>query len=349
MIANGFPDLVLPGAGRDRPQVTLQLTDALEQKIEAPDVCGRPSVGLVILDMDQPDLTLRCLRSVEAGGVLPARIVLVENGRERLDLTSLSDGLRSRISVLTPGVNLGCAGGRNLGLNYLDENTSTDRYVVLDNDTIVPPDFVASVEALVIPPLGVRAPVIESHPSGEVWSAGGFVRPGGRIVLANHRDHLVDDGVEVDWVPGACIVFDAPTWQQVGEFDNWMGFLFEDVDWCVRVPQLGGSIRVVSDITLLHEEHQSMGGPKSVRRAYHWSRNGTVLRRGALALGRVAVLRWSAAQLRLCWRELRAGKSTVALGRLVGLVHGHIESTRRAIGSRRPGSTPEIATILPVV
>jgi len=292
-------------------------------------------VGLVILDMDQSELTLRCLRSIERGDVLPEWIVLVENGRDSVPLEGLGDILRSRTTVLRPGRNLGCAGGRNLDVNYLRRNTSTSRCVTLDNDVILPEDFVRDIRSSVLPRFGVGAPVIESHPSGRMWSAGGRIGAGGRIVLVNDRDGLVGEHVDVDWVPGACLVFDVPTWAHVGTFDDWMGFLFEDVDWCVRVRRHGGSIRLWPGITLRHEEHQSLGGRGSARRAYLWSRNGTVLRSASLGLGWLDLGHWTLTQLRMALRELLvAGGPTIAISRLIGLVHGYVESQRRRWSSR---------------
>jgi len=95
------------------------------------------TIGVVILDFDQSRITARCLRSLVKGSRIPEIVVLVENGAEsfadeqRIDLSNLN------IITLRAGQNLGCAGGRNLGLNYLIMNSSVTTLVTLDNDTRV--------------------------------------------------------------------------------------------------------------------------------------------------------------------------------------------------------------------
>src|SRR5947209_13421944 len=139
------------------------------------------TIGVVILDFDQETLTQRCLLSLVKGHRLPEMVVIVENGSEmQVDPQGESCG-ELKVIKLHPGRNLGCAGGRNLGLDYLLKNADLDLLMVLDNDTIVPPDFVEKIHSLLLSRFEVVAPTIFDFATGNIWSCGGRALRNGSV------------------------------------------------------------------------------------------------------------------------------------------------------------------------
>jgi GT2 family glycosyltransferase len=287
-------------------------------------------VGVVVLDLDQQELTGRCLRSLAAGTSRPDFVVLLENGHQSVVL----DGESQRCAkatpvVLRPSLNLRCAGGRNLGLNYLFRNTDVETMVALDNDTVVPPDFVEALAASPPQPLDVVAPVVFDLATGEVWSSGGTI---GRDGDARQLDDLPRQGQprQVDWAPGACLAMHRDTWAAVGEFDPWIEFLFDDIEWCHRVKQVGGRVLIRPELRIDHEPHQSLGGRWSPERVRYWSRNGTLFRVTVAKTRLRPTARWLAGQSLLSVRDLLTGRVRWSVARVAGLVEGLIEARRRA-------------------
>ena len=282
-----------------------------------------------MLDYDQAPTTQRCLRSVAAGTRRPDEIVLVENGERSVDLQS--DGALAELGtrVLHPGANIGAAGGRNLALNYLVRNSSVERFVLLDNDTVVPEEFIELVAARSLASLEIAAPLVLDMNSEDVIYAGGRFE-GGRIphILENCPEGVVDSW-EVDWAPTVALVFDRDTWMRVGGFDQWYEFLWEDVEWCHRAVGLGAAIRVIPQLRVRHEAHQSSGGFFSPERVRQWSRNGTVFLFQTVEVSWATRLKWIAAELRRAAHEVRLGWTPIALGRLRGVAQGLREVGRR--------------------
>ena len=287
-------------------------------------------VAVVVLDFDQASLTSRCLRSLHNGGQRPDLVVVVENGRLRVPGL---DSYGFSIVVLRAGTNLGCGGGRNLALNYLQANTAIRTFIVLDNDTVADPRFIAQVRTAPPPPMKVVAPILYDFASNEVWSSGGTISDDGGIV---QRNDVHVNPATVDWAPGACLVFDRATWVSVGPFDAWLNFLFEDVDWCCRLRRAGGSIMVVPALQLRHEAHASLGGRWSPQRVWHWSRNGTVFRVATLRISTLRVIKWLASESLLSVRDAVLLRWPWARARFCGLVEGTVEGMRR----RRRGEPP---------
>jgi len=288
------------------------------------------TLGVVILDLDQSETTLRCLQSLSAGAVPPDVVVLVENGASRVSRTALKELDQSiDIVVLRPGRNLGCAGGRNLGLNYLSDNTDVSTFMILDNDTLVPPEFISTVQATPMDPMEVIAPVITDMNKETIWSAGGIVESDGTIEQLTTPPGSDVQSFTVDWSPGACLIFNQSTWDQVGEFDHWMKFFFSDIDWCLRVGRLGGDITIYRNLRIEHEGHLSLGGENSPARTRFWARNGTVFRLDTLEVPAIDSLGWVLSELQTSIRELGTGRFDHATSRIQGLAEGTRESLRR--------------------
>jgi GT2 family glycosyltransferase len=288
-------------------------------------------IGVVVMDLDQHMLTARCLRSLAVGNHRPDVVVLIENGKEAFDITSDSDIAGLPTVVLHPGRNLGCAGGRNLGLNYLARNTDVGTLVVLDNDTVVPPDFLQRVAARPPEPLDVVAPVVFDLTSGAIWSSGGIVDASGGVRQLSDLPGEAAVSRVVNWAPGACLVMHPDTWVSVGEFDLWLDFLFEDIEWCQRVDRVGGRVLVWPELCLQHEPHQSLGGRWSPQRVRYWARNGTVFKISVTRAGPRAIARWLASETLLAARDLLKGRMAWSTARAIGLVEGLRESRRRRL------------------
>ena len=287
------------------------------------------SVGVVVMDYDQQPITTRCLRSLATGTSLPDLVVLVSNGREPFDKDCARALSRLPIVVLRPGRNLGCAGGRNVGLNYLARNTTVTRFLVLDNDTVVPPHFLTQVASVRLAPLEVIAPIIYDLSTGEVWSSGGKTEADGTVHQLTDVPPRYMGRRDVDWAPGACLLMERETWSCIGGFDTWMSFLYEDIEWCRRVQDLGGRILIWPELQLLHEAHQSLGGRWSPKRVHLWARNGTVFRIAVARAGSCSTVRWLWNESRLAARDLAASKMLWAVARVSGLAVGLLEAIRR--------------------
>lgn len=288
------------------------------------------TIGLVVLDLNQKETTHRCLESIVEGDTLPEMVVLVENGESGLSqkqVASLREELK--LVVLQPSSNLGCAGGRNLALNYLRANTNITRFATLDNDVVVPTDFISKLKAQEMGELDVLAPVIMDIDGESVWSSGGTITPDGPITQLEEEPETEDSIIEVDWSPGACLIMHRKGWNRVGEFDEWIDFLYEDIDWCHRVQEMGGQIKVCPDLRLKHDAHDSLGGEWSPTRVRFWARNGTFFRLYTLDYSPAPAIEWLQQETKLAIRDLVKGRFAWTMARLKGLGQGLTETYRR--------------------
>jgi hypothetical protein len=93
----------------------------------------------------------------------------------------------------------------------------------------------------------------------------------------------------------------------------------------------GGRVLVRTDLHLLHEPNQSLGGRWSPARVRLWARNGTVFRLTVVRPGILATTRWLGGEALLGVRDLATGRASWAVARLKGLVEGLSEGVRRRV------------------
>ena len=282
-----------------------------------------------MLDFNQAPVTRRCLRSFTEAHPGPDAVVVVENGEQPVDLESDEALQGLDVRVLRPGWNVKASTGRNLAINYLTRNSEVERIVMLDNDTTVPADFFGLAAAIQLEPLEIAAPLVFEMNSGELLYAGGAFEPGRLPRILDQWPREADEPRQVDWAPTVSLILDRETWDRVGGFEPWYGFSWEDVDWCYRATRQGARIRVVPQLRVMHEPHQSAGGPFSPERLRLWSRNGTVFLFDTAKVDKRMRLTWIRTELGRVRRELRAGWRPSALGRLRGLAQGLREVRRR--------------------
>lgn len=288
-------------------------------------------MAVVILDLDQPSLTGRCLESISQQSISPAVVVLVQNGSTSLSDTVSDHAGGLRVDILVPGSNLGCAGGRNLAVEHVLAEYDVSAILVLDNDAVLTPSFIDRLWVDTPAPLEVFAPVVRNYDDGSIWSAGGEATDDGRVRMLTE---VRPGNPDVDWTPGAAFVFAPATWRAVGPLDERLRFFWQDVAWCQRVRDLGGRVVVVPDLEVRHEARSSLGGGWSPQRARDWVRGGVVYVVQIYRLRPWRAARWFAQEVLAASGEFAQGRPKVGLARIVGLAEGSILCLKRTDGAR---------------
>ena len=132
-----------------------------------------PSVHVVILNWNGLDDTLECLASLRKQNYPALNIHVVDNGSVK-DEAGTIEREHPEVSVLRQAKNLGFCGGNNIGIKRaLAEGA--DFVLILNNDTIVPPDCISDLVhgAKELEDLGSASPLIAHYPDTDsIWFAG---------------------------------------------------------------------------------------------------------------------------------------------------------------------------------
>jgi len=209
-----------------------------------------PSVDLVVLTWNDPDLARLAVESALSSRNVDVRVIVVDNGSE----PAFSAYPDDRVTVLRSDRNLGVAHGRHLGASMGERE-----YVCfLDSDARLDPHTLeALIRALATPDVALVGPVYSGQPAStaggaaptllrKVWRAltGSPSYGTGNDFRAGRR--------EVDFVIGACQVFRRSIYEEVGGLDTSIFYGPEDIDMCLRLRLKGYKVLQIAEAVCDH-------------------------------------------------------------------------------------------------
>jgi GT2 family glycosyltransferase len=224
-------------------------------------------VAVVILTWNGRQDTLDCLKSLDKSDWPAMRVVVVDNASTDGTTAAIRDRF-PHVKVLRSDVNLGFAGGNNLGIRHAVDELSPDYVLLLNNDTCVARDAVRRLvmEAEAHPDIGAMSPLIYyMEPPDRVWYAGATFDPrkgrSGRMTGYRGRTPSFKAGtVEVDRAVGAAMLVPCDVIERIGVLDEKLFYLYEDVDWSLRIRKGGLRVVLVPEAVVWHRVAASQKG-----------------------------------------------------------------------------------------
>ena len=219
---------------------------------------GVPDISIVVLTHDNLVFTRMCLESVLATTDGPTyEVIVVDN--DSTDGTQ--DYLRAmasrdaRVRLLLMETNLGFACGVNAGIRKARGNS----LVMLNNDTIVAPDWLARLlRHLSDTTVGLVGPVTNEAPGAA--RVGDLYRTYGEFLEAADARSRSSGGSVVDSLTLFCAGLARGVYVAVGPLDERFEVgMFEDDDYCMRVANAGLSCRLAEDVLVHHFGEASFG------------------------------------------------------------------------------------------
>ena len=137
------------------------------------DTKAKPSVHVVTINWNGLSDTLACLESLKAQDYGNVKIHVVDNGSDETEPAALA-AAHPDIELLKQETNLGFCGGNNVAIRRALA-AGADYVLILNNDTIVPPQLISELVASItsLTKVGAVSPVILCYPQSDlVWFAG---------------------------------------------------------------------------------------------------------------------------------------------------------------------------------
>jgi len=251
--------------------------------------------AVVILNFNGRALLQKFLPSVVAYSG-NARIIVADNASTDDSLPWLADH-HPDVERISLDANLGFCGGYNKALKQV----KASRYVLLNSDVEVTPDWLLPMEKVLDahPKVAAVQPKILSEGQKdhfEYAGAGGglidtmgypFCR--GRLFYVLEKDHgQYNDEREIFWSSGACMMIRSECFHELGGLDEDFFAHMEEIDLCWRLQRAGYRIYYTGSSCVYHVGGGTLSA-SNPRKTYYNFRNGLSLLYNNLPPGELIV------------------------------------------------------------
>jgi N-acetylglucosaminyl-diphospho-decaprenol L-rhamnosyltransferase len=243
-------------------------------------------VVIIIVNYRTPELTIDCLRSLEAevSAHPDTRVIVVENGSRDDSAKAIAQAIAARgwspwVALQTLEVNCGFAEGNNVAIRAVLAAPQPPTYFwLLNPDTVVRPgaaaaltDFMAAHpqvgiagSRLEMPDGSVRISAFRFHSVVTEFLDAAPVGPLGRL-LRNRTVAFTPalEPMRVDWVAGASLIVRTDLLRRIGLLDPHYFIYYEETDFCLRARRAGYECWYVPASRVVHLCGQSTGVTKA--------------------------------------------------------------------------------------
>lgn len=177
--------------------------------------------------------------------------------------------------------NLGFAGGNNIGI----KQAKGDYYLLLNNDTILFPDFLEPIIAFMEthPDAGMASPKMLYADGKTIQFAGAigisaFTGRGKCLGIYEKDNGQYDRCYETDLCHGAALIIPRKVVEKAGLMPEIYFLYYEEHDWCEIVKRLGYKAYFIGTSRVIHKESMTTGA-ESPLKTYYMSRNRLIFMR----------------------------------------------------------------------
>ena len=173
------------------------------------------------------------------------------------------NGSPSWLVILEAGRNKGFAGGNNIGIRFLEEETEVSHVMLLNNDATVAPGFFADItDGLAkAPDAGlITGTILEDPARDRVWFAGGTELPLRALYQHKLEVPATSDPVPTDFVTGCAMVISRPLLASIGRLaEVYFPLYWEDGEYSYRARQAGFPVLYAPRATVYHKVGATVG------------------------------------------------------------------------------------------
>jgi GT2 family glycosyltransferase len=234
------------------------------------DLKSQPSIAVIIINWNGYTLTHACLMSMRQVAYPNFKVILVDNGSEDGSGKKLEKEF-PEIASIESKTNLGFTGGNNLGIQKALEK-SFDYVMLLNNDTIVEPDFLGPLVDFLEKNSSygaVQPKIMFERERNKIWNAGGgyfkWLGMSWSIGIGKEDMGQYQTSKDTAWITGCTMLIRSKVIREIGMFDPRFFAYYEDVDWSLRMKKHGYGLRYLPESKIYHVAGGSSKKPEKTK------------------------------------------------------------------------------------
>ena len=229
---------------------------------------NKPSIAVILVNWKKYNLTSNCINSLNKSNYKNFKIILVDNEYSEKSIIELKNKYKELL-VFKEKNNLGFAGGNNIGIRYALEN-DYDYIMLLNNDTEVKENFILPLVERMEKNLflaAVQPLILNFSNKSIIWNAGGKLNKFLGLTSTRLNNNKLNSSIVfddyTDWISGCCILIKSEILTKVGLLDEKFFNYYEDVDWSLRMKNLGYDLGFVKESIIYHHGSSSSKNKKT--------------------------------------------------------------------------------------
>ena len=229
-------------------------------------VKNHEKVAMIILTCNQKKMLEEALESIiKKTDYQNYKIFLVDNGSEdRHDL--MVKKKFPKVEVIRNEKNLGYGKGNNIGIKRASEIYKPDYFVLL-NDDIEMTDKNWLSKMIEVAKSDKKIGLVGSqsiYPNGNLQSSGGYLKKWVITQILEFKEGAI---LDVDHLDMVCVLVKKEVMDKIKGFDEiFTPFLLEDTDYCLRTKKAGYSIKLDTNVRIIHKKSQTIESMKNKRK-----------------------------------------------------------------------------------
>jgi len=218
---------------------------------------------IITVNWNLKEDTIECIASLIKAGASPSQIIIIDNGSTDGSIKAFNDNFANSIHIIEAKDNLGYAAGANLGIREAMRQ-KYQWFLLLNNDTIVAPDFIGEMQKAVGNNGGysILTPIILYHATPTtIWSMGDRRIDHTLLTINPYKNYRVERNwpeiISVDFTSGCAMMVNRNVFEKIGMLDDSLFMYGEEVDFCWRATQAGFKFACYTSARMWHKVSQS--------------------------------------------------------------------------------------------
>ncbi len=234
------------------------------------------SVSIITVNFNQPKATIELLLSLNKNYKANLEVIVVDNASD-INYESEFKKIIHNLVFIRSKVNLGFAGGNNLGINI----AKGDFIFLLNNDTEITANCLETMitEFKLQPNIGLLSPLILYHNDKNIIQYAGYT-PLNYLTARNSQIGQFEknvgqyDGIsyQTGFCHGAAVMCRREDLLKAGQMDENYFLYYEELDWCEKFKGIGKTINFTGKTFIYHKESMSVGKESPIK-TYFLTRN----------------------------------------------------------------------------